>query len=556
MPPPGNDGAPASRPVANDDDGKESSAAREHAGSTEPPLRTCGPTEGEADARGRGENVTVPRSTDAVQASEPAGPLGPGIGREVAAAVDTSGATGQLVRLDSTSRDLDAFQQSVAAWAQSALVVLETTTNERERITVRDEAIRIAGVAAAVDAGVAVAIANDVLQRAVRSIGKNTSRRRAGRRRSAASAEATPDPVGGDTTPASKGLERGQRPRHVGENRSPGGTNTVDGPGSVSGGEAAPEGGQRPRHVGENRSPGGTNSVGGPRSTTGDLPRATRSAYRKDAESVSDPGFERISASVRAAATAAPAAGHKLDRGLVRAAGAVEDAGGDPGDLQAVEAKKQELSDARKGSAVAKAPDALPPCYVSPRLIEVVRRILDERIDLDPASTAAQNRHAHAGVFYDGTDASWPGLKAAWPKDARVWVHVPRGADAAVFVQRVLTHAEAGAPVVVLTENRTHLPWAQSLLAVAAAVCFIAGDAMVQRPGTDDPSVVEIGEAPLAAPQGHLLVGLNVDRTTFEQGCAGLGVCFAQGADQDGPAGILASLRFLPFGRKTTMPAS
>ena len=234
----------------------------------------------------------------------------------------------------------------------------------------------------------------------------------------------------------------------------------------------------------------------------------------------------------------------------------MEAAGGDPGDLQVVEAKKQELAGGRKRSAVDEAADDLPPCYVSPRIIEVARQVLGDRIDLDPASTAAQNRHARAGVFYDGTDASWPGLKAAWPKDARIWVHVPRGADAVAFVQRVLTHAAAGAPVVVLTENTTHLPWAQSLLAAATAVCFIAGDATVQRPRTDEPSVVEVEEAPLAAPQGHLLVGLNVNRTAFEQRCAGLGVSLAQGTDQGDHAGILSTLRFLPFGRKTSMPAS
>ncbi len=319
---------------------------------------------------------------------------------------------------------------------------------------------------------------------------------------------------------------------------------------------AGTEGGQGLPPVDGNRSPGGTISVDGLRSTTGDLPRATRSAYRQDAEAITDAGFERISASVRAAAAADSAAGHKLDRGLVRAAGAVEAAGGDPGDLQVVEAKKQELSDARKRSCVDEAADDLPPCYVSPRIIEVVRQILGDQIDLDPASTAAQNRHARARVFYDGTDASWPGLKAAWPKDARVWVHVPRGADAVAFVQRVLTHAAAGAPVVVLTENTTHLPWAQSLLAVATAVCFIAGDATVQRPRTDDPRVVDVEEAPLAAPHGHLLVGLNVNRTAFEQSCAGLGVSFVRGMDQGDHAGILSSLRSLAFGRKTTMPAS
>lgn len=473
-----------------------------------------------------------------------------------------------LVCLDSTSRDLDAFQKSVAAWAQSAVAVVETTTNGRERIAVRDEAVRVAALAAAAGAGVAVTLAHEVLQRAIRSIGKCSPRRRAGRPRSAASDEAAPGPVGGDTTPASEGLASGQRPRHVGENRSPGGTNSGDDPRLAAGDEAAPDavrgatipapeataGGQRARHVGENRSSGGTNSVDGPRSTTGDLPRATRSAYRKDAEAITDPGFERISASVRAAAVADPAAGHKLDRNLVRAAGAVENSGGDPGDLQVVEAAKEELSAARKLSAVDDAADEVPPCYVSPCIIEVVREILGERIDLDPASTPAQNRHARAGAFHDGTDASWPGLRAAWPKDARVWVHVPRGADAAVFVQRVLTHAKAGGPVVALTENTTHLPWAQTLLTAADSICFIASDTRVPRPQTQGPSVVAGDEAP--ARQGQILVGLNVDSTAFERGCANLGVSFKQGTGRDDHAGILGLVPFLRRGLKSNRPAS
>ncbi len=554
-------------------------------------------------------------STDAqADAQAPAAVFAPGVDQELDAEGEAVAATSPCPFVCLDSRSLD---KSVAAWAQSALRFLETTTDERQRIAVRDEAVRVAALAAAMDAGVAVAIAYEVLQRAVRSIGKHTPRRRAGRRRSAASEEATPHPVGGDPTAASEVIESGRRP-HVGENRSPGGTISVDGPTPAAGDEAAPhpvggdgpppavgteggqglppvdgnrspggtisvdgptpaaddeaaphpvggdppppsagtEGGQGLPPVDGNRSPGGTISVDGLRSTTGDLPRATRSAYRQDAEAITDAGFERISASVRAAAAADSAAGHKLDRGLVRAAGAVEAAGGDPGDLQVVEAKKQELAGGRKRSAVDEAADDLPPCYVSPRIIEVARQVLGDRIDLDPASTAAQNRHARARVFYDGTDASWPGLKAAWPKDARVWVHVPRGADAVAFVERVLTHAAAGAPVVVLTENTTHLPWAQSLLASATAVCFIAGDATVQRPRTDEPRVVEVEEAPLAAPHGHLLVGLNVNHTAFEQSCAGLGVSFVRGMDQGDHAGILSSLRSLAFGRKTTMPAS
>lgn len=119
-----------------------------------------------------------------------------------------------------------------------------------------------------------------------------------------------------------------------------------------------------------------------------------------------------------------------------------------------------------------------------------------------------------------------------------------------VFVELLVDlPADADIPIVASAPERT---WIWSDLHLSDPSVLLGWG----RPfRTDDPSVVEIGEAPLAAPQGHLLVGLNVDRVTFEQGCAGLGVCFAHGADQGGHAGILDALRSLPFGRKATMPA-
>ena len=71
-----------------------------------------------------------------------------------------------------------------------------------------------------------------------------------GRPRSAASGASGPHPVRGDTVSAAE---------------------------STAGGRRGPDGGA-------NRSAGGTISVDGPTCTTADLPRATRSAYRKDAE--------------------------------------------------------------------------------------------------------------------------------------------------------------------------------------------------------------------------------------------------------------------------------
>ena len=237
------------------------------------------------------------------------------------------------------------FEISVNTWADSAIAFLETTTEERQRIAVRDEAVRIVALAEAAGGGVSVALANEILQRAIRKIGKGSPRRRAGR-----PAQAAGDNVRGDMIPASE----------------------------------LPAGGHRPARPEQNRSPRGTISGDGSTAAAGDLPKATRSAYRKDAEELSDEGFERLGSSVRAAAQAAPAAGHKLDRATVRAAGAVEAAGGDPGDLQAVTAKKRVLSDSRK-LVIARAGDDAAPATQNQR---------PDR-DSDPAEAAnAQSRPA------------------------------------------------------------------------------------------------------------------------------------------------------------------
>ena len=177
-----------------------------------------------------------------------------------------------------------------------------------------------------------------------------------------------------------------------------------------------------------------------------------------------------------------------------------------------------------------------------PRIVDVARKLLGGVIDLDPASSEAANRHARAKAFYDGADASHPGLKAAWPKHAKVWLHPPHGAElVARFVERALAHAESGAPMVVLTDNRTQMPWAQSLLKAAHGVCFINGDVTFLRPRSNDPTVLD--EAPSASPHGQILVGVNVNRTTFEQLCAPLGACFVRGTDEDADAGFLSVVR-------------
>jgi hypothetical protein len=199
------------------------------------PSLTGNGAQGVADAPERGEHVTVPGETG-IEVSEAAVVPGRGVGQALDVGGEAAATTSGLVCLDPTSLEaVDSFEKSVEVWAQSAIAVVETATNERERIAVRDQAVRVAGLAAAAGAGVAVTLAHEVLQRAIRTIGKRSRRRRAGRPRSAASDEAAPGPVGGDTTPSSAGLDSGRRPRPVVENRSPGGTNTVGDPKSTTG---------------------------------------------------------------------------------------------------------------------------------------------------------------------------------------------------------------------------------------------------------------------------------------------------------------------------------
>ena len=225
------------------------------------------------------------------------------------------------------------FEMSVRMWGDSAILVLETTTEEDERIAVRDAAVRVAAMAEAAGAGASVALANEILQRAIRQIGKSSPRGRAGRP-SIGGGEAPPAPVRGDKIPPAQLPSAGSR---------------------------------RPRAT-NNRSPRGTNG------TAQDcLPKATRSTYRKDAEAISDEGFARTAEAVRAAAEADPAAGHKLNRATVRAAGAVEAVGGDPGDLQSVEAKKRALSDSRKRSSTGGDGDSSLAGGAPPRIVETAR---------------------------------------------------------------------------------------------------------------------------------------------------------------------------------------
>ena len=255
------------------------------------------------------------------------------------------------------------FETSVRMWGDSAILVLETTTEEEERIAVRDAAVRVAAMAEAAGAGVSVALANEILQRAIRQIGKSSPRGRAGRP-SIGGGEAPPAPVRGDKIPPAQLPSAGSR---------------------------------RPRAT-NNRSPRGTNSGERPLPAQDCLPKATRSTYRKDAEAISDEGFARAAEAVRAAAEADPAAGHKLNRATVRAAGALEAAGGDPGELQSVEAKKRALSDSRKRSSTGGDGDSSLAGGAPPRIVETARQLLGGAIDQDTDSRVTGAGTATPGV--------------------------------------------------------------------------------------------------------------------------------------------------------------
>ncbi len=251
---------------------------------------------------------------------------------------DSAGAAtpGKPTELTLSSPGVSAFRLAdgnvkIAArnWADSAIVRLGASVNDAEREAIRQEAIRVAAFAQALGTENAEKLAQEIIMRVNRAMGLANPRRRAGRPKRG---DDNSDPVldrGSSNLPGkSRGAPAdGRANEATAENRPTG--RTISAP-SSSGDETS----------GDKALPAGR-----------ELSRSTRAEYRKDAEALSDEGFERLAQAVRDTPDAEP-----MTRRLVRKAGELEQAGGDPSRVVGVPLPSPK---ANKGSR-AKGRDARP----------------------------------------------------------------------------------------------------------------------------------------------------------------------------------------------------
>lgn len=144
--------------------------------------------------------------------------------------------------------------------------------------------------------------------------------------------------------------------------------------------------------------------------------------------------------------------------------------------------------------------------YTPPSIFEA----LGLRFDLDPASPeAGLVPWVPADRFMSPADN---GLWLPW--EGRVWLNPPYGRWTAPFLEKFLEHEHGIALVFARTDTR----WAQWILPIVDAVCFIAG-----RVGfIPGPGATSIGNPADGGGAGSMLLALGDDCATAVREC-GLG---------------------------------
>ena len=201
------------------------------------------------------------------------------------------------------------FKVAARTWADAAIVQLGASTDDAEREAIRQEAIRVAALALAHGSEHAEKLAQEIIMRVNRAMGLANPRRSAGRpKRDEENSEPVSDRGSTNLPGQLPGDPADGRAAEAGANNRPTGR-TISAP--SSGGDET---------SGEKTLPGGR-----------ELSRSTKADYRQDAEALSDEGFERVAQAVRDTPGAGP-----MNRRLVRTAGRVERAGGDPASVVGV----------------------------------------------------------------------------------------------------------------------------------------------------------------------------------------------------------------------------
>jgi phage N-6-adenine-methyltransferase len=111
--------------------------------------------------------------------------------------------------------------------------------------------------------------------------------------------------------------------------------------------------------------------------------------------------------------------------------------------------------------------------YTPAEYIEAARRVMNDGIDLDPATTEAANDVIKAAQIFTAAD---DGLKQEW--SGRVWLNPPYAQPIiGKFISKLVAHVQANdlEAAIVLVNNATDTEWFQEMGAFADAICFKNG---------------------------------------------------------------------------------
>ena len=168
-------------------------------------------------------------------------------------------------------------------------------------------------------------------------------------------------------------------------------------------------------------------------------------------------------------------------------------------------------------------------------ILSIGRQVLDQRIDLDPASSTAAQETIKAKRFLTAEDDALK-PKTPWgkPDDSRlhVWLHPPTGETASLFAKRFFEELQNGTvgPACWFGPAAFEAPWYQGLLRKSTA--FATFREPVRKDTTQSYAIIFFRIKPM---QVHEAVG---DRGGRQYGVSAIGVRFGSATSEVGAGSV------------------
>ena len=127
--------------------------------------------------------------------------------------------------------------------------------------------------------------------------------------------------------------------------------------------------------------------------------------------------------------------------------------------------------------------------YTPAEYIEAARRVMNDGIDLDPATSEEANEIVQAARIFTAEN---DGLKQDW--SGRIWLNPPYAQPLIdQFATKLIEHIdeEEIEAAIVLVNNATETQWFQKMAARADAICFKSGRIKFWGPGREEGSPLQ-----------------------------------------------------------------